>query len=215
MNIALVTIHTPNYHEMADLTFPGKQEYAKKHGYQLFAKTENFSERHIGMEKCWYMEILMKENPDVDWFWWSGTDGLITNHTIKLESIIDTDFDFIVTKDDNGICADSFLIKNSTIGREYIAHLQEPNQWATEQANMWLDEAIPKWRSITKYLPQHIMNSYDTAFYPGNKGLDVFGFRCNWQPGDFLLHAINGIPTADPYGWKMDILKKHISQVVL
>jgi len=220
MKIALVTGHTPNYASMADITVPGKEYYAKKHGYSIFVQSDNFiawPNRLIGFEKCFYIHDLMIKHPDIEWFWWTGSDCLITNYTTKLESFIDPEVHFIVTKDDHGIGADVFFIRNTPEGREYIQHLTDPAAPAeTEQGWMWADEFNPKWRDITKYLPQYTMNSYILKWYPNKPNRDLFGQRQDWQQGDFVLQAISGYNPSftgqDNYNWKCHQLSSHLAE---
>jgi hypothetical protein len=221
MKIAIVTGHTPNYNTMAEVTLPAKVSYAARHGYNLFVQTDNFlawPERHIGYEKCYYLSEIMKEHPEIEWFWWNGCDCLLTNLDVKLETLIDNDYHFIVTKDDEGIGADVFLVRNTPEGREYIEHLKTQHEPSgTEQGHMWDDEHNPKWRAITKYLPQNSMNSYVMKWYPHKRRLkDLFGQRQNWAPGDLMLQAVTGFtPGLNPqqvYEWKLNILKTHIKE---
>jgi hypothetical protein len=221
MKIAIVTHHTPNFIEMANITRPTKIRYAEKHGYVDFVKTDNFlnlPNTHPSLEKVFYLDEIMHANPDIDWFWYSGCDCLITNTDIKLESLIDENYHFIVCKDDHGINGDVFFIKNSHEGREYIKHMEEPHREGTEQGWMWDDEEDPKWRSITKYIPQNIMNAYDLKYYPNKCGHDVFNQRSNWQPGDFVLQAVTGWwPGFGPkeiYQHKINILQSHVNDVI-
>jgi hypothetical protein len=223
MKIALVSHYTPDFKEMADLTVPDKQKYADKHGYSLFVKTDNFSYipgRHLCMEKCLYLCQLMEAHPEIEWFWYSGCDCMITNFNIKLELLIDNNYHFIVCRDHGGINGDVFFIRNTPEGREYARHLDEPNSGnpQTEQAQMWDDEHIPKWRVITKYIPQNLMNSYDLTWYPHLPKLDQFGQRGTWEFGDFVLQAVTGyIPGATPrqvFDWKLNILNKHVDKII-
>lgn len=201
---------------MADVTLPGKIAYAKKHGYDMFIKTDNFVPNiHIGFQKCFWMYDLMVDNLDIEWFWHTGTDCLITNPEIKLETLIDNNFHFIVTKDDHGIGADVFFIRNTPEGRAYIKHLQDPHPASgTEQGHMWDDEHSPQWRPITKYIPQNTMNSYALSHLPHKCGVDLFGQRQNWEQGDFVLQAItgpyHGQSAEDIYIWKLNILKEKV-----
>jgi len=223
MKIAIVTHHTPNYQEMADITRPIKVRYAAKHGYRDFVKTEGFLNLpgvHPSFEKVFYLSELMNDNPDIDWFWYSGCDCLITNTDIKLEDLIDSDYHFIVTKDDHGINGDVFFIKNSPEGREYMKHLEDPHDSNTEQGHMWDDEHNPKWRAITKYISQNKMNSYDLKWYPHKAQRDQLGGRVAWQPGDFLIQAVTGylpgvaVGSRELYDWKLNILQSHVNDVI-
>jgi hypothetical protein len=222
MKITLVTHHTPNFQSMADLTTPGKRAYAKKNGYEYYEQTDNwfvYPTRQIGYEKCLYLHHLMLVHPAIDWFWWSGCDVLITNHNVKLETIIDNNYHFIVCKDPCGINADSFLIRNTPQGRDYMIHCSTEHPGGSEQGHMWDDEHNPNYKTITKYLPQHVMNNYDMSYYPHMSGFDVFGQRSNWQPGDFVIHAVTGLlpqhTLQQTYEWKMKILQSKINNVIL
>jgi len=223
MKIALVSHHTPNYNEIAEITVSGKQQYADRHGYELFVKTDNFShipERHLSMEKCLYLCQLMEEHPEIDWFWYSGCDCMITNHTIKLESLIDNDYHFIVCLEHAGPNGDVFFIRNSPEGREYMRHLDEPNECVpqTEQGHMWGDRSNPKWAAITKYLPLNAMNSWDLQWYPHLPNSDQLGQRISWQPGDFVLQSATGgwFPgiTCSSEEWKFKVLEMHLKEIV-
>lgn len=220
MNIGLFTQYTPNFDSMAEITIPGRKEYAQKHDYTCFIDRSEWVKKDIGLgqDKCLYMANLMKENPSIEWFWWLGCDALITNHNIKLETLIDNNFEFIVTKDNHGICADSFLIKNSKVGIKYLEHLAEFHPMGSEQAHMWDDTRNPTWSSVSKYLPQNTMNSYNLKYYPHKGPVDVFGQRSNWESGDFVLHAITGLLThmtiEQIYDWKMTILTEAQDKVI-
>lgn len=219
MNIALVTGHTENYKDMADITLPGKEEYAARHGYRLFVQLDGWDlTKQIGMEKCRLLEIIMDQNPDVEWFWWTGTDCLITNHTITLESLIDENFHFIVCKDDGGINADVFFIRNSEEGKRYLKRIQRPHHLGSEQANMWDAEHEAEWSNICKYIPQNRMNSYNLKYYAHKRKQDVFGERNNWEQGDFVLQAVTGftpnLNVQQIYEWKINQLKEVVDLIV-
>jgi hypothetical protein len=219
MKIAIIDLHNAYYKPMADMTLPGKVRYAEKHGYEFFCKTDNFvPDVNIGFQKCFWLSELMEQRPDIEWFWHSGTDCLLTNHNIKLESLIDNEFHFIVAKDDHGICADIFFIRNTPEGREYMKHLQDPHPMFTEQGHMWDDEFNLKWKCITKYLPQYTMNSYAGQWYPHKRGIDKLGQRGFWQSGDLLVHAVTGmllhLTPDEIFQWKLDIIRHHVPHVI-
>lgn len=92
--------------------------------------------------------------------------------------------------------ADSFLIRCSTIGCSYLKDIlnhydiYKTHQWVEQQAMIDLRD---KHGSITAILPQHCMNSFDYGIFWHlgpiyHTGKDCYGFRGQWQPGDFLIH---------------------------
>jgi hypothetical protein len=223
MKIALVSHYTPNYQELADITWEGKKKYAEKHGYEAFVKTDNFAnlpERHPSMEKCRFLCELMEAHPDIDWFWYSGCDCLITNHQIKLESLIDNERHFIVSLESGGPNGDVFFIRNTPEGREYMRHLDEPAACVpqTEQGHMWVDRSNPKWQAITKYLPLSAMNSWDLEWYPHVSKTDGMGQRSNWELGDFVIQPVTGgrIPgkTLSPAEFKVEVLRMYVDKII-
>jgi hypothetical protein len=221
MKLAMIDIHNDWYKPMADLTLEGKQSYAKKYGYEFFSKVLDSTQwdTTFGNQKLYWLSELMEQRPDIEWFWHSGTDTLITNHNISLESLIDDNVHFIVCKDGHCICADVFFIRNTPEGREYIKHLQDPHPGGSEQGHMIDDEHKPKWRAITKYLPNAAMNAYAGEFYPHKNGIDGLRQREFWQPGDLLVHAVTGLLThltADQiFQWKLNVIKSRLPYVII
>ena len=222
MNIALINLYDDNYQSMADLTTPIKTAYCEKHGYKFFEKINGFIPNiTVGYQKCFWLADLMLEHPEIEWFLHLGTDCLITNHSIKLESFIDNDYHFMVTKDDTGINGENFFIRNTPEGREYIENLKQIHPvWNTEEGNMRDDEKNPKWNKITKYLSQSTINSYDHQWYPHKKSTDQLGGKLGWEKGSFVLHAITGLlpgrAANEPfvYEWKMNILRSRLDEII-
>jgi hypothetical protein len=195
--IGLVSLHTPNYQSLADFTWnQNKVLYANKHGYRTFCKTDNFLKTvTVGYEKIFYIKDLMIDNPDVEWFFWLGTDTLITNFNIRIEDRIDNNFHFIVATDGNAINADSFLVKNSEQGRALIDWIANNVQkydahYFREQQAMIEASEMDEWRHIIRVVQQHLINSHDcwpNHYLPGF-GYDKLGGRAWWEPGDFVVH---------------------------
>jgi hypothetical protein len=190
---AVVSLHTPNYQVLADHTWTNnKLEYAIKHDYKTFLKLDNFKNTHtIGYEKIFFLQDIMRDNPDVEWFWWLGTDTLITNFNTKMEDHIDSNYHFVIGEDGNGMNADSFFIRNTIEGRAYIdwivnnADHYDPHYFREQQA-MIESYSMPEWQPIIKIVPQNRFNSHDC--WPNRVGVDKFGERGWWEPGDFVVH---------------------------
>lgn len=190
---ALITIYDEKYKPLADLTWTqNKVEYAKRHGYEAIAKTDNFVPNiKLGFQKVWWLKDLMASRPDLEWIWWTGCDSLITNFDIKIEDRIDNDYHFIIASDCNGLNSDSFLIRNSTEGRAFVDHLQslEPrlhdHKWEDQQA---IIESVDEFKNIIKIVPQKSLNAYPTAVYNNQSHLDTLDTDGTWRPGDLLIH---------------------------
>jgi hypothetical protein len=66
MTYAIVSIHTPNFKELSDVTWPNKVEYANRHSYKSQAKTDGFLLEHASGEKIPFIREYLKANPDAN-----------------------------------------------------------------------------------------------------------------------------------------------------
>lgn len=192
MNFALVSLNNDVYQPLADLTwFQNKVEYAERHGYGHALKTDGFYGVGIGYEKVYFIRDMMTTYPDIDWFWWTGTDTLITNMTIKLEDRVDNDYHFIIATDCNGINADSFFVRNTPEGRGFIDMIiskydqYKDHGWVEQQC---IIESYEEYKDIIKLVPQKQINAYNYELYPGSPTIDKSGADGTWEYGDLLIH---------------------------
>ena len=192
MNV-IISLHDPGYQVLADVTWTqNKLLYAQKHGYAAECKTSNFKGGiSIGYEKIWFIKELMETHPEYEWLWWTGTDTLVTNFNIKIEDRIDNDYHFIIATDCNGINADSFLIRNSPEGRNYINYIwdnhpkYEPDVWKEQRC---IINSLDEFKDIIKIVPQRDMNAYNYDLYPECSPFDKGNNFGHWGPGDWLIH---------------------------
>jgi len=200
-NIALVSFNNSNFKEMAEMTwFNNKVEYAKLHGYNAFHCTEEhfcFEPQYLYYEKYNFILNIFDNYPDIEWIWFTGTDLIITNFTIKLESIIDNNYQQIICADVNGINIDSHLIKNSLISKGLLKWILDTKEqsvrgWPFEQGAIWaFYQQNHLSQYIMKVMPQRVMNSYLYGLY-GNQYsapyLDPYTKQDGeYQFGDFAL----------------------------
>jgi beta-1,4-mannosyl-glycoprotein beta-1,4-N-acetylglucosaminyltransferase len=198
MTFAIVSLHTPNYQVLADFTWDqNKLEYANYHGYKTILKLDGlYGGMTIGYEKIFFLRDIMRDNPEIEWFWWLGTDTLITNYNIKLEDVVDPAYHFIIGTDGNGMNADSFFIRNTIEGRNYIDWIianigtYDP-QYFREQQAMIDSYDMPEWKPIIKIVPQKEFNAHDcwpNQSAPEPSWIDKLGERGWWEQGDFVVH---------------------------
>jgi hypothetical protein len=197
-NILLENSYDKKYEPLGQLTwFENKVKYAQKHGYETSLNLVDNITRHLGWEKIYHTKDIL-ENRDVDWVWVTGCDSMITNFDIKLESIIDNNYDIIIAKDQNNINVDSFLIKNSsksieflqTIINSYENYVGHP--WAENQC--FIDLYHSAYSENIKIVPQRTLNSYNYStlkHFPKKPNFDGLGFDGNWQPYDLLIHFVD------------------------
>lgn len=228
MNIAMITCHDENYHELASVTVPVKEAYCQKWGYEFVCRTSDFfynntyngnpSDLLIGFEKLKMVLDVFEERPHLDWIHWSGTDVLITNYNVRLENIVDDDYHIVVCFDGNGMNVDSMLIKNSKVGRGLMRWILDNVEnyrhhwWYEQQAMIDFYFQDPLGKDIIKALPQRVMNSYIYDLYPEwrtKPHIDHTGHDGDWQEGDFMLQ-LPGLPTQQRIDVMKEIMKKAI-----
>lgn len=213
---AMITHHDAGYQKLADLTWhQNKLLYAEQHGYATYAKTEDFytaNDKGImsGFEKIYIAKDILSDYPDVEWLWWTGTDSMITNFSTRIEDKIDNNYHFMICVDVNGINADSFLVRNTDQGRQFIDHLlaletECSKFWDAEQRAICYALGFPgtgepgwpfgshltvcdQYKNIVKVLPQRYMNSFHYPLYHYTDHRDKLGINGNWGFGDWLIH---------------------------
>lgn len=197
---------------------PNKQEYCERHGYK-FVHPELTDKIMRGFERLPNIIELLKSG-EVDWVWVLGCDALITNMSIRLETIIDESYGMIVPADSLNTNIDSYLINRKNKGLEILETLVQfhgnPIGGWEEQSTLDFLCDLTIFKNVRKIVPQRTMNSYRCSLlhvydYLG-KGFveekDSLGNDGNWQPGDFVLH----VPGVD-YETKMKVLTETVPQI--
>lgn len=192
--IAMIQAWDKNYQSMADITWTqNKKLYCEHWGYPYHIKTEGFK-YVVSYEKIKFMLDVMREHPEYDWLYWAGTDTLITNFYIPLESFVDDNYHIIMAKDINNINADSFMLKNTKESQDYfefiwsLAPKYNDHMWWEQQAMI---DNMDKYGHLFKIVPQKTFNSFLYKQLYWNiyrSSIDKTGNDGQWEPGDFLLH---------------------------
>lgn len=181
MKILLTSCNYDNYNTLSNLTWPNKIEYCKRHNYLYFHKNKDFVGNIVmGFEKIYYILNLLQTSDEFDWLWFVGCDTLIMNFEIKIENIINgvsEDKFFIIAKDIHGLNADSFLIKNSKSGLDFLYFTWDKmkeynNKWPYEQGVWW--DYYEDYKHGIELIPQYLINSYDYSLY-----------GMNYEPGQY------------------------------
>ena len=190
--MAIVSLFNERHKDLAELTwYNNKVNYAVKHGYSAFAKTDNFSPDQVHFDKFVHILDVMNKNPNVDWVWWLDNDAMITNFDIKIEDMADNDYHVIMPTDIAALNTGSFLVRNSAQGRAWLefllskkAEYKNDKKWFEQQAVI---DFYPKFQELFKLVPQQWLNSYDYRMY-NVAGIDLLGQDGQWAPGDFVIH---------------------------
>jgi len=214
--ICILTGHQDVWLPLAKLTtYSNVAEYAMRWSHDMMVLSGNMP----GVE---YYPLLrlqeavkLAESGKYDWIWVLGADLLITNMTIPLTKVIDSDFHLIISSDWNGWQADSFLLRCSPDGIRFISSVifkfdEYANRPHKEQDAMF--DLSPRHRNVCKLVPQRMLSAYNYDLYEdwaGISSIDLKGHSGQWQPGDFIIHwAGMNLPI------RLEQAAKYIPQIV-
>jgi hypothetical protein len=177
--------HGCSFNELLKTTNFSKEEYCKTHGYDFYCRTENIrTDRAIGWEK---IQIICDFIDKYDYIFYVECDAAIVNHTIKLENLIDDNYDLTFgrvsnTTDHIEVNSGVFIVKCSNWSKQFFDRLNNKevvSQYANEQE--CIIEQINTNPEILKHFRiTHLrfFNSYNHEWHPQD----------NYQHGDFILH---------------------------
>ena len=215
-NISLVTLVTDNL-PYKEATVSNKKSYCEKHGYKLkfFSETLDDS-RPPSWNKIKALETVMGEHEDTpnwafsslpnEWMMWIDADAFIMNDEIKLDSIIDDEFDLIIAVDGFTINAGVFLLKNTSNSKHFLKEVYEKD-WAVSHP-WWEQAAIIEYMNEPNSLKVKTVSQKEINTYPSittensaksgkewtRTRNELFFFnkersdKGTYEEGDFILH---------------------------
>ncbi len=185
MKILLLSLADGSFADIGAISSPNKQRYADRRGYDfLCVDYVRDSNRSASWNKILWLEKLL---PEYDWVFWTDADSLIMNGEIRLEDVIgDSSHDLIFTKDENGLNAGQFLIRNCCWSLWLLDSIWDQTQfldhpWSEQAALMYVLREMSEAHRIehVRFLPsKNVMNAY------------VNHYRSDYQPGDFIVHFV-------------------------
>tara|TARA_Y100000588_G_scaffold24072_2_gene24113 strand:+ start:5137 stop:5817 length:681 start_codon:yes stop_codon:yes gene_type:complete len=162
-NISLVTLATDNL-PYKEATVSNKKSYCEKHNYNFVLFSESLDEdRPAPWGK---IKALQKTLDDVSTHWavWIDADAFIMNDEIKLESIIDDEYDLIIAVDCFTINTGVFLLKNTKNSKHFLKEVYEKN-WAINHP-WWEQAAIIEYINEPNSLKVKTITQKDINAYP-------------------------------------------------
>ena len=207
MKIAFVTLYTPEYADLANITLASRKKYCQKHGYHLHIQTAPLSDRGL----AWDKSVLISKALEVaDVVVWNGVDVVFMNLEFKVESLLEEfkEFSMILSTDVYGINSDNLIFRKSPWSEQFLFAVSTLG-YAFYRNHPWVEqEAIirfassPPYQGKIGYAPQNKMNSYLN---------DLYGRPTAWpghyQKGDWLVH-LPGIPNEK----RIEVIKSRLSQ---
>ena len=141
MNLALLTISTPELKAVRDISEPVNWSYCRWYGYG-FIQSARLTDRPPSWDK---VALLLRKLSDYDYIWIVDADCVVTNPGITLESIIDLapGADMLITKDTNGINAGSVIVKNTAASRKFYQSVWDMGPVASLPPTWWKPVVSP------------------------------------------------------------------------
>jgi hypothetical protein len=183
-----------NYQSLSDVVKPNAKKYCEKQGYELACQLLPDGVPY----GYWKLEFTLwaLKYGNTDLVLCMDLDTLITNHNIRVDSFLDTDHDFYVTCDVNGINTGVFIIRKTDWAIEFLEFiLSHRFDFDNEQVAIDHFKEIDHWKEKIKMLPHPSINSYPYDHYAPSWG--VIGDRKidrptheegDWRPSDFICH---------------------------
>ena len=178
----------PAFTEIAKIANQSAKEYCELHGYDYLFLNENPDPTR---QISWGRTFLVKQNlSKYDWILCIDSDLMIMNHTIKLEYLIDNNYNVIVAANErniNRINTGSILWKNCKKSEWMIEEMYKYEEFANK--GYWEQSALIKLigvfpslllDSIKIVCPRH-MNSFYHFFFKNE-------VDSNYKHGDFCVH---------------------------
>ncbi len=178
--------HGCSYNELAKITMPSFEEYCKIHGYDFYTKTDGFDRsKAMGWAK---IEVLLEKMDSYDYQFCVECDSMLMNQTIRLENLIDNNYDMILTEttrqDKIQVNTGPMLVKSSKWSKEFLTNLlTKENYW---NSNMFEQGCINEEINNNPEILKHI-NIKPLTFF--NSFAHMWHLENNFQIGQFICHA--------------------------
>lgn len=213
-DICVLVSYDEFYSDMAKITVLNNIKiYCDLHGYTLWIdEQKNVSHNRGASWQKIKTSIDILKNNTFKWLFFIDTDCLVMNSTIKLESLIDNNYSFIVPSHHmepvdtpiknpigtNCVIASQFFVKNNKIGIEILEDIWEAKEWPVgldintfdyegRQTRITIDK--PKFKEHVKVVEEKTLNCF---WYMNSPFMVIKNKLINnhcWEPGDFIVHV--------------------------
>ena len=199
MNVAVTTLATDNLPYQRGIE-KNREQYCSLHGYTLFFHKTPVNDKPPAWSK---LEIILNifEKQAFDWVLWVDSDAVIKNKEIKVEELIDNDFDLILSKDGYTYNSGVFLIRNTESSKKFLEECLAKEEFI---GHPWEEQAaivdfLENNKDLRVYaLPQRLLNSYSEkpsleGWYTQVSGKSYYwdknrGDLGTYREGDFIIH---------------------------
>ena len=191
MKILVLTQYAENYNELADVTVPVLKKYCERHGYDLCV-------HKIEMPYHYKKHYVIEKLNNYDLVFYIDIDAMVTNHKIKIESFLNEEKDFYITKDLNELNGGVFMLTLSEWGKVFNSEVLSNIPYFENEQNYYNSVyENHSWKDKISVLPQSAFNSYPYQYYGERFGkisgdkpvLKPSHEQGDWKIGDFVIHV--------------------------
>lgn len=163
-----------------------KRKYCDRHGYDFVCGMECLDpDRPVSWSKVLLILKVMEES-NSEWIFWTDADSLVMNYQITLDSLVDADYDFVITRDLNDINAGQFFLRNCQWSKDFLLGVYARTECIYD--GLWENRAIiyelidkPILLARTKIVSQKEFNSYPPQICRRIQ-------QAQYESGDFIIH---------------------------
>jgi hypothetical protein len=162
MKIALISLGTKNIADIRDIGFSNKKQYCNKYGYDFIGYDAVLD---TSRPASWSKILAIQEHIDkYDWIMWIDADAAIINNNIKVEDIVDNNFELLLSKDEVNINMGVFFLKSCAWSKFFLNVVYSLDRYVDD--TFWEQAAVisllPNNGYIKhfKFINKCIINSY-------------------------------------------------------
>lgn len=173
--IAVCSLYTSKIESFATHTTINFQDYCDRNNYDFICSNASLDlDRPLQWSK---IKILQQNLKDYEWLMWIDADAAIMNKDIKIESIIDNNYNIIIARED---CRDKiiintgvFLIKNTEWSKNFLTSWYNlkgfiRKGWYDQSAFIHLYNSKIDIKNNVKIIKQKLINSFNDSFTKGD-----------------------------------------------
>lgn len=222
MKLALLDAHNSDYDDIAKISCANKSRYCKKHGYDFQVYKFGRLEPENRTPHWGRIPGLQEHIKNYDWIFYSDTDAVILNFSIKIHDFIDENYNIIAgpLPHEGHLSTAGLLVKNCPWTLDFLEHwykqiyfIDKPyyadpssdhgatstdggGYYFEQSAFEYLYDTDESIREKIKRVPRKVFNSIASSAYLFNEG-------------DFLVH-FPGISHYD----KLQCVKKWVKKSI-
>ena len=215
--ICIILSYDSNYQAIANVSTKNVENYCRLHGYSfLVDKQENIDNDRGAQWHKIKISLETLQNSNYKWVFFLDADCLIMNPSVKLESLLDDKYSFIVpahntkaidtpvinSQGTETVITSQFIVQNTDIGKEILQDIWDAPDWPEnmhlntfdyEQRQARITINKEKFKEHCNVIEEKLLNRFWIINSPHMIFSNPYANNNVWQIGDFIVH-VTGYP---------------------